>query len=322
MILLKASGSKLGLRSLAGSLFVISLLVLSFSPLACSHREQAGAISVQLKTGPKISIPDSDLEREDHFRIGFAAIFSPRETLKHYTGLADYLSTKLGKPVEMVQRYTYSEINHLLEAEEIDLAFVCTFAYVTGQEESYMEALAIPLVSGKREYQSFLITRSNNTYKDLGDFRGKTFAFTDPLSFSGRNYPLYVLWSRGESPETFFSSYIYTYSHDNSIRAVLEGLVEGAAVDSQVYEQFLANHPNLKEYFKVIDSSPPVGNPPFVVNPKMSSAKKEKLREILLKMHLDPEGKKVLERIGFERFVLPQDESYDYIRKIKSEMGS
>ena len=61
-------------------------------------------------------------------------------------------------------------------------------------------------------------------------------------------------------PETFFSRTFFTYSHDNAIRAVADGLTDGAAVDSLVYDFAVERDPGLAAKVKVIRRSPAIPN--------------------------------------------------------------
>ena len=80
-------------------------------------------------------------------RVAIAAVISPQGTAESYSGLATYLEQKVGRPVELIQRRTYVEANALIERGEVDLAFVCTSAYVAGHDDFGMELLAAPEVA-------------------------------------------------------------------------------------------------------------------------------------------------------------------------------
>jgi phosphonate transport system substrate-binding protein len=142
------------------------------------------------------------------------------------------MGQRLGRPVRLFQR-TYAEVNDLVKNREIDLAFVCAGALVEGEHEFGMQALVVPQMRGETLYYSYLVVNRRSGAERLADLRGKTFAFSDPLSNSGRLVPVYQLALRRETPERFFSRTVFT-SHDNSILAVADGLVDGAAVDSLI----------------------------------------------------------------------------------------
>jgi phosphonate transport system substrate-binding protein len=95
--------------------------------------------------------------------VAVAAVISPQGTVESYSALMDYLSEKTGRPVEMVQRRTYLEVNDLVERGEVDMAFVCTSAYISGQDQFGMQLLVAPQVNNETVYHSYLIVdlRSN-----------------------------------------------------------------------------------------------------------------------------------------------------------------
>jgi phosphonate transport system substrate-binding protein len=249
-------------------------------------------------------------------RVAIAAVISPKETLASYDALLRYLERRLDQPIELVQRPTYAEVNDLIRAGGIDLAFVCTYAYVLGRSDGSMELLVVPEVRGQTVYYSYLIVPATSPARSLADLRGKVFAFTDPLSNSGKLVPQYQLAQMGETPETFFQRYIYTYSHDKAIRAVAEGLVDGAAVDSLVYEYMLLKAPELATKVKVIAKSDPYGIPPVVVPPRLSSRLKDGLRNLFLHMDEDPEGRSILQELMIDRFTVIPDSAYESVRSI------
>ena len=260
---------------------------------------------------PSTNDPDSQV-----LRIAVAAVISPRETFDTYRDLLNYLGRKLDRPVELVQGKTYAEINDLVRSRDLTAALVCTNPYLEGQEAFGMEALAIPVIRGKPVYYSYLIVRQDGDIQSLAEVRGKTFAFTDPLSNSGRLAPLYQLALLGERPETFFRRYIFTYSHDNSIEAVAEGVVDGAAVDSLIYDYLQTTNPALVARTRIIHRSPLMGAQPVGVPKNLDPETKQALRELFLGLDLDPTGRGILKKLGVDRFIPGDDSLYDSIRKM------
>ncbi|MDP3046813.1 MAG: phosphate/phosphite/phosphonate ABC transporter substrate-binding protein [Chloroflexota bacterium] len=254
-------------------------------------------------------------------RVALGSVISPKGTVASYGGLVAYVGRRMGMPGELVQRATYAETNELVRRGEVELALVCSGAYVDGQRDSAMELLAAPQVAGQTVYFSYIIVPKNSPVQTVEQLRGKVFAFTDPLSNSGRLSAVYLLYQMNERPETFFQKTIYTYSHDNSLKAVADGLVDGAAVDSLVYDYALAREPQYAERVRVIRRSPPYGMPPVVVPAGLDPAQKAQLQSILLNMHEDPEGRAILNDLMIDRFVPVTDSAYDSIRDMVSAVG-
>jgi len=245
-------------------------------------------------------------------------MITPVSAVKYYQQVVEYLGSKLGLPAEMVHRTTYDEIDVMLENQEVDVAFICSSPYVLDKEKFGVELLVAPQVKDKVYYHSNIIVHKDSPIDSLEQLRGKTFAFVDPKSNSGRLYPTFVLAKRDETPESFFSSYLYSYSHNKSVEIVAKNRADGAAVDSIVYDYMVSSDSPYAEQTKIIHRSPPFGIPPVVVHPDISPYLQRSLRSIFLDMHTDPEGKQILEGMKIERFVEVPDSNYDSIRAMRA----
>lgn len=244
-------------------------------------------------------------QQADAVKMAVAAMLSPRGTVMSYRPLQGYLEHRLGRPVQLVQRRTYQEVNELLARNMVDLAFVCTGAFRVGLQQGIMDLLVVPRIDGRETYQALLITAADSPIRTLEDLQGKVFAFTDPLSNSGYLYPVSILRERGERLESFFGRTIFTYSHDRSIAAVVEGVADAASVDSIVFAHAVRRDLDLAAKLRVIQRSPEFGMPPVVTPAGVDSDLRRQLREILLHIHEDPAAVDVLTALGIERFVEP-----------------
>lgn len=294
------------------------------------NQEHAGASSQNWTCmGCKTTNPpqQESAEQSPHYlrpgiiRIGVSAMTTPRATLGLYEELLRYVGDKLGKRVELVQRRTYRETNDLLEARLIDVAFVCSLPYILGHDKFGLELLVAPEAGGKPLYYSYVIVRSDSGVESFEGLRGRTFTLMDPESNSGALYPIYRLFQMGESPGSFFRNYVYTYGHDNSIKAVLDKTADGAAVDSRIFD-YVSRDPIVASQIKVIEKSPPFAIPPVVVHPAVDPELKQGLRSIFLDMDKDDRGRQILEDMNIDRFVLLDDRAYDSIRKMYYEVQS
>ncbi|MFA6224055.1 MAG: phosphate/phosphite/phosphonate ABC transporter substrate-binding protein [Desulfomonilaceae bacterium] len=309
LALLCPSGIRIGVF-LRVSLTIITVLF----NIGCSDQEQSK--TVDFSKTVVLERPDTREPGDNQLRIAIGAMVSPKESLSTYQELLDYLGEKLGKKVVLRQRKTYGEINELLGKGEVDLAFVCSGPYVAGKDKYGFELLAAPEVNGSHFYNAYLIVNKNSRFRTLEDLRGKAFAFTDPGSNTGKLAPTDWLRKIGEKPETFFGSFIYTYSHDNSILAVSKGVVDGASVDGLIWEYFNKTNPEMTAKTKVILKSENYGMPPFVAARQASEKTKGAVKKALLEMRNDKRGSEILDRLMIDRFTDADDHWYDSIRSV------
>jgi len=292
------------------------LLLISFVALYGCSRD-SDAVTIDFDKTIAVERPESDISQKVSLNVAVAAMISPKETFSYYRDLLDFIGTKMDRKASLIQRKTYGEVNELFKNGQVDLAFICSGPYAVGKEKYGFEALATPIVREKPFYQSYLIVNKNSTYQNLNDLRDKVFAFTDPDSNTGALVPQYWLSKIGETPESFFESFTYTYSHDNSIMAVARAFVDGATVDGHKWEYFQSKNPIYSSRTRVIKKSEPFGSPPLVASVALPPLDKEKIREFVYTMHLDPEGKKILEKLMIDRFVSPEEKWYEPIRRMR-----
>lgn len=251
-------------------------------------------------------------------RIAVGGMITPREGFAYYRQFLDYIGERMGQPVEFVDREDYAEINKLVATGQVDVAFVCGGPYVDGKKEFGMEILAAPVAYGETVYYSYIIVNKNSPFQQLSDLRGKRFAFTDPLSNTGKLVPTYMLAKMKETPDSFFGKYSYLGSHDKAIEAVAKGVVDGAAVDSLIWEYANSTSSEFTSKTRIILKSPPYGIPPVVVPKGLAPEQKERLRKIFLEAHVDPKGTEILKKMHIDRFVTLDDNAYDSIREMKT----
>ena len=255
---------------------------------------------------------------QETIRIGVVSMITPVDSVKYYQELIDYISEKLGMPVEMVYKKTYDEIDRMLENREVEAAFICSAPYVEDRRKFGAELLVVPQVNGSVMYKSYIIVHKDSNINSFDELEGKTFAFTDPKSNSGRLYPLYRLAKEGKSPEDFFKKYIYSYSHNKSVELVAKKMVDGASVENLIYEYMKKRGSPYVKKTRIIETSKEFGIPPMVTTPYVSTFIKEKIKEILVNMHLDKKGKKILSAMLTEKFVEGLDSNYDSVRDMES----
>ncbi len=256
----------------------------------------------------------------DSFVFAVSPMASPVATASNFSEFIDYLSEELGEKVVLKQRRKYSEINDLLRTGKASVAFTCTGAYLAGRQDFGLELLAVPVIKGKTTYNSYIIVHKDSRIESLEHLKGKTFAFTDPLSLTGRLYVTSLLNERGILTKDYFSKTFYTAGHEKSIEVVAKGLADGASVDSLILDDLREKGNPYASNVKVIMTSQPFGIPPFVVSPKLPGEDRKAVLKILLNMPRDGKGREILKKIGIDGFALPDHANYLSAHEVKKKM--
>jgi phosphonate transport system substrate-binding protein len=284
-------------------LFLIGFILIT----SCNSNHDVKEINLQ---DDKTSLDSTQSSSQQKIYVAISTMISPVETFNLYKDLIDYISSKLGVPIEFKQRKTYAEVNELLKENKLDFAFICTGAYVQEKDELPVELLVVPVIESRPFYNAYVIVNKKSNIKTFDDLAGKSFAFTDPLSNTGYLFVVNLLKEKRTNPEKFFSKTIFTYAHDYSIQAVARNLVDGATVDGLVYNFLEHASPEKVSSTKIIMKSKDFGIPPFVVQKGMNPELKNKLKSIMLNLHNDPKGKELLSKIMIDKFIEGNDELY------------
>ncbi len=253
-------------------------------------------------------------------KIGVSSMITPVDAVKYYQDVIDYIGEQIQRPVQMVNRRTYDEMDSLLEKGEVKIAFICSAPYVKNREQFGVELLVAPTVDGNPVYRSYLIVHKNSPIKTFPELKGKVFAFTDPGSNTGKLYPTYLLKGMGFTLERFFKRFLYSYSHNKSIEMVAKKIVDGAAVESIVYDHMLKTGSPYAKQTRIIKRSPPYGIPPVVATREIDPALRKQVRNAFLNMHKTAKGKAILDAMMIDGFVEVPDTNYDSIREMERKI--
>jgi len=116
-------------------------------------------------------------------RIGLIPAEDSQDMIKKFKPTIEYLEKKLGTKVEAFTATDYSGVIEAMRAKHIDIAFFGPFSYVLAADKANGEAFAVGVRdNGKSTYQSIIITHKDSGIKNLGDIKGKDFAFVDPAA--------------------------------------------------------------------------------------------------------------------------------------------
>lgn len=265
---------------------------------------------------PSITAVSADSQA---LRVAISSVLLPQETVVHYRSIANFLGQHVNRPIILIQRKSYAEIALLILNGGADIAFFSSGGYANYSGFDDIEMLAMQQRMGLPYYQGYILVSKDNQIQDISDLKGKTIAFTDPLSYSGYTFLVQMLRQKNQTPETFFGRYIYTYSHDNSLRAVANKVVDAAPVSRVVYDRAQEKQPEMADAIKIIAISPPAGIGPVVAGKSVSKRQREKLRKALITMHEDSAMIPALQGLSIDRFVPPKPELFEPIRQMLRE---
>jgi phosphate/phosphite/phosphonate ABC transporter binding protein len=239
-----------------------------------------------------------------------------------YARIVTYLAARTGLEVELLPPLEWNEQHRQLDEGRIQVAFLCGQPYVEKHDRpgGALELLAAPVMAGARYqgrpvYFTDVIVRTDAPARSFADLRGLAWAYNGTDSNSGYTMPRDHLLALGETAG-FFGRVMASGSHQRSIEMVLSGEADVAGIDSAVLNMELALRPELCSRLRVVESIGPCPIPPVVASCALPPDMRAALREALLAMHMEAEGKQILESGQMACFVEVEDADYNPIREM------
>jgi len=191
------------------------------------------------------------------YKIGVLAKRGPAKALHKWGPTGKYLTSKLGKKVEIVP-LAFDEVNPAVKAGKVDFFLVNSSMYVTAKVRYGAKAIATLVNSrqGKalKVFGGVIIASSdNNAINSMADIKGKTFMGVKKSSFGGWQMADNEFINAGINPFTDFSVVKFGGTHDNVVLAVQNGAVAAGTVRTDTLERMVAEGTIYMDDFKIIN---------------------------------------------------------------------
>jgi phosphonate transport system substrate-binding protein len=246
----------------------------------------------------------------------FANFLAPNMT-SVYADVAARVGQTLGMPAELIEG---TDLEQLRDGS-VDVAFLCGLPYVRlcAERPGMLRPLAAPILDEARYqdrpvYFSDVIVRNDSPFRSFGDLRGQRWAYNEAGSYSGCLLVRHHLLQMGET-EAFFGAVTFSGRHQDSIRKVANGEVNGSAIDSHVLGVERLRNPELGAALRVIATFGPSTIPLAVATARLPEALQARVREALCELGRDRVSRDVLASGLIRRFVPIDDRAYDDIRQ-------
>lgn len=242
---------------------------------------------------------------------------------KRFKPLGDYLAKKTGIPVEFTILSRYGNIIESFRTEKMDGAFFGSFTGALAIRKLGVIPLARPVnLDGSSTYQGCLFVRRDSGIKTIADMKGKRMAYVEKATTAGYLFPLAWFREHGVTNlDSYFSEAIFTGSHDAAINAVLSRKADIGAAKNSMWNRVKQENPRVDSDLMILAQSPAVPSNGLCVRKDLPAALIAKLKDALLNLDRNAEGKKVLEQFGALKFIETTAGDYQPVFDMAREAG-
>jgi phosphonate transport system substrate-binding protein len=245
-------------------------------------------------------------------RIGLIPEHNLFSQKRRYEPLAEYLSREVGARIVLKILSRYGNIIENFVSIDLDGAFFGSFTGALAHKRLGVEALARPeYADGTSTYHGLLFVRRDRGISSGKDMRGKRFAFVDKATTAGWLLPLHYFKTQGiDDHRSWLKEVYFTGTHEGAIYDVLENKADIGAAKNTVFQRLARSDPRLSDELTILARSPDVPENALCVRRDLGDALKTKLKETLLNMHQEEEGRQILDSFGAARFIPTTEEDY------------
>ncbi len=247
-------------------------------------------------------------------------VFKQRERFKP---LADYLSKKTGVKVNITILSRYGNIIDRFTSEKMDGAFFGSFTGALAIEKLGVVPIARPMnLDGSTQYWGYIFVRKDSGIRNVGGMKGKKMAFVEKATTAGYVFPVAYLKDNGVTDiKSFFHEFYFTGSHDAAVYAVLDRKADIGAAKHSIYDRVRKVEPRVDKEMTILAESVKVPSNGLCVRKGLDPQLQKKLKEALLTIDKNPEGKVVLEKFGGIKFIETTVEDYKPVFVLAQKAG-
>ena len=274
----------------------------------------------------KTEAPDPKENKDQEGKSILLGIIPERnifEQMVRYEPIARYLSIKTGMNVELKALTRYGNIVDNFVSMGLDGAFLGSFTYALVHEKLGIEPLVRPVsMDGTSTYHGLIFARKDSGIKTAKQMRGKTFAFVDKATTAGYLLPLVFFREHGiEDYRTYFRETYFTGTHEDAIYDVLNKKADIGAAKNTIFYKIAKSDKRIIEELIILEKSPDVPENGLAVRKELDSSIARELKDTLMHMHHDEEGRQVLRNFGAERFIETFHSDYAAVYKYAHKIG-
>ena len=215
----------------------LPLIFLPFLIYGCGDRETLKKVSLYTRA----PVTGDDIKESDagSLKFGFDLRLGPKQEVRVYLPFLHYLEQNVGNSFSLRFTEKYEDTVENLGKGITQFAALGPVNCVIAKKRYGAGCLVMGLNSdGKPEYRSVIFTRRDSPLHSLKDLKGKTFAFGDRFSTQGHVIPRKMLEDVGITMEDL-RAYVFTNSHANTARAVLNGEYDAGAIQDNLAKRLI-----------------------------------------------------------------------------------
>ncbi|MBI5026262.1 MAG: phosphate/phosphite/phosphonate ABC transporter substrate-binding protein [Nitrospirae bacterium] len=255
---------------------------------------------------------------EDVIKMGIFPRKPTLETMKAYEPLAKYLSSKIGKKVELVVSKDFETFWIGVKNREYGLVHYNQYHYIKSHKELGYNVILMNEEFGSSKVNAAIIVRKDSGINKVSDLKGKKILFGGGKqamqSYIGAAYTLKQNGlKKGDYVEEFATN------PPNVVFAVYNKMADAGGIGEVVLHLPMVKERVDVEKLKVLAKGDDLPMLCWAVKKEMNKELVEKIQKAMMELKNDEAGRKILKDAEATAFVPATDKDYDIVRRVVKE---
>jgi phosphonate transport system substrate-binding protein len=247
-----------------------------------------------------------DKSKAQTFALGMVSELSRSQVADYFSEIVRYVAARFNSPSgiegKVVIAPTPFQLARLIEQKKVDFYMESPYpSYLVNDVHGTARLLLRRWKGGMAEYRSLIFTKKNGDIKRLDDLKGKVIVFEDPESTSGHFLPRHFLARKGFkfSDKSRFDPYasptaigfVFAGSQAKLVDWVLTNKVAAGAFSDDDYAKL---DEKKRSEIVILAETERLPRHLLSVRKDLSRELADRLEQILLSMHENEQGRKIL----------------------------
>ena len=277
------------------------LLAIFGLALASCNNETAVEYSPEYATMP-IAI-----NAEKVFIIGVHPLHNPKRLQEIFGPIAKYLSQNIeGISFKIEASRNYAAYDKKLYSRKFHFALPNPFQTVNSFQHGYS---VFAKMSDDENFRGIFLVRKDSNIKNVTDLKGHAVSFPAPTALAATMMPQYYLQKHGLNVMQDIDIK-YVGSQESSIMNVMLGNTKAGATWPPPWRALSKERPELLKELKVIWQTKNLPNNSLVVRDDIDKEIVSKVKNLLLNLHKQREGKKWLAKMELSKYETASNDTY------------
>lgn len=234
---------------------------------------------------------------------------SAKKLARLWTPIFKHLSQKTGTTIRFATANNIPTFEKRMRAGNYDIAYMNPYHYTVFSQKPGYDAIAR---QKNKRIKGIIVVKKDSPLTSLEELENQTLAFPSPAAFAASVLPRAKMSQDGLqiTPK-------YVSSHDSVYLSVSKGFFPAGG---GVMRTFNNTDPKVRQQLRVLWNTPTYTPHAIAVHPRVKPETVAKLKQALLDMNTDPEGKQLLKTINFKGLELADNADWDDVRGLNIKL--